>query len=120
MGTSPRPVIRVKRYVFLRPIRLFEADITYYVDINLPILTVGLLVSVFRAQSPEDQDSLAHKLIAKAYQVFAPEEAYNLLDTWHNQGFPEPTGRLLALLNLMGIKGSSDFPYKARLGRLPI
>jgi hypothetical protein len=50
------PVIRVKRYVSLRPIRLFEADITYYVDINLPILTVGLLVSVFRAQSPDDQD----------------------------------------------------------------
>jgi hypothetical protein len=107
------PVIRVKRYVSLMPIRLFEPDITYYVDINLPILTVGLLVSVFRAQSPEDQDSLAHKLIAKAYQVFGPEEAYNLLDTWHNQGFPEPTGRLL---NLMGIKGSFHFPYKARLG----
>jgi hypothetical protein len=54
------PVIRVKRYVSLMSIRHFAADITYYVDINLPILTVGLLVSIFRAQSPDDQDSLAH------------------------------------------------------------
>jgi hypothetical protein len=110
------PVIRVKRHVSLMPIRWFEPDITYYIDINLPVLTVGLLVSVFRAQSPEDQDSLAHNLIAKARPTFGPEEAYNLMDTWHNEGFPEPTGRLLTLLNLVGIKGSFNFPYQALLG----
>jgi hypothetical protein len=111
---SITPEIRVKRHVSLMPIRQFEPHISYYIDINLPLLTVGLLVSVFRAQSPED--SLAHKLIAKACPVFEPEEAYNLLENWHNQGFPEPTGRLLALLNLVGIKGSFNFPYQARLG----
>jgi hypothetical protein len=87
------PVVGVKRYVSIPPAMMLPAQIiTYYVDVNLPILTVGLLVSAFKIQTPEEQDMLAWKLVEKASAVFTTEEAYNLLNDWH--------GRVFAMLSL--------------------
>jgi hypothetical protein len=55
-------------------------------------------------------------LIAKAHPSFGADEAYNLLNDSHNGGFKEPGGRLLALLDQMGIQGTFNFPYDALLG----
>jgi hypothetical protein len=110
-------VLSVKRYVSLMsdyPV----PDVTYFVDVNLPLLSVGLLTSVFKVQTPQDQDTLAYKLAEKASAVFSQEEACNLLDDWRSKGFPnpEPNGKLLALLSLMGLKISFHSPYGAILG----
>jgi hypothetical protein len=63
------------------------SDASYIININLPILTTGLLISIFTAQTPEEQDTLAQRLIAKVYPSFGADEAYHLLNVGGRAGW---------------------------------